>query len=268
MASRIARTSSLWADADELAASLSALTTTRSNSKTLQLDESQPPTPDETGRPDNFQVIAPGLYRSSYPQAAHYGNLEGLELKTIITLVPENLPFGYANFISSSGIIHHHISILANKKEDVYTDAETVNEVLQLMLDPTNYPMMIHCNKGKHRTGCMTACFRKATGWTIDACLEEYERYSMPKTRDLDKAFIERYDASVLKHIALERGYVGGVYRQPIKDSTKSSIYTANTVDTMTTVDSAEDYPNSDYQKKVFQQNEAALESARRWSHR
>ncbi|RMZ81336.1 hypothetical protein DV738_g2149, partial [Chaetothyriales sp. CBS 135597] len=244
MTSSRGRTPSQWALADELASSLAALQTSQASSKTIEMDESHPPTPDDTGRPDNFQMIAPGLYRCSYPQSVHFPQLEGLNLKTIVTLVAQDLPLEYADFLSANAISHHHIPILANKDEDIYTDAETINKVLSIMLEPSNYPMLVHCNKGKHRTGCVTACFRKVTGWTTDACLEEYERYSAPKSRALDKAFIRRYDASILKPVALERGFVGGVYRQPVSESTKSSIYTNNTVETATTSDSL-DYLNS-----------------------
>ena len=148
-------------DSDELAQKLQQqLQLGCSNlSRTMEDDLSNPPTPE--GRdlaPANFAVVAPGIYRSSYPSEPHYTKLADLELKTIITLVPELLPFSYANFISSNGIIHHHIPILANKDEDKYTDAATVNTIMEMLLDRENYPMLIHCNKGKHRTGCMTAC--------------------------------------------------------------------------------------------------------------
>jgi tyrosine-protein phosphatase SIW14 len=266
MADMTSRKLSQWPDSDLIATALANLKTTETNSKTIESDASQPPTPDETGKPVNFQVIAPGLYRSSYPQYAHFNKLQDLELKTIVTLVPEALPLEYANFISSNGIMHHHIPILANKDPEKFTDAKTVNAVLSVMLDPANYPMLIHCNKGKHRTGCMTACFRKVTGWTLEACIAEYIRYSTPKDRPLDKVFIDRYDASVLKPIALERGYVGGVYRQPVGDSTKSSVYTSNTIETNTTTD--EEDPVNDYQARAFKETEAERESARLWSHK
>lgn len=212
-------------------------------SRTMENDLSNPPTPE--GRdlaPANFAVVAPGIYRSSYPSDPHYTKLADLELKTIVTLVPEPLPFSYANFISSNGISHHHIPILANKDENKYTEAATVNKIMELLLDRENYPILIHCNKGKHRTGCMTACFRKITGWTDEACISEYVHYSTPKERTLDKAFIRRYDAEVLKGVALERKMVGAEYSMnlqlPRNDTLKSSDYTVkttNTVDTTTT---------------------------------
>ncbi|KIW26808.1 uncharacterized protein PV07_06613 [Cladophialophora immunda] len=248
--------SSPLVDSNDVATDLADLDLS-SGSKTLQLDQSQPPTPDGTGRPVNFQVIAPGLYRSSYPQYAHFETLADLGLKTIVTLVSGPLPVDYQKFIASHGITHYTIPILANKDPEAYTPDAVVCKVVELMLDPSNYPMLIHCNKGKHRSGCITAAFRKVTGWTLDACIEEYERYSKPKSRDLDKVFIARFDPSPLKHLAIERGYVGGVYRQPVRDSTKSSIYTNNTVETAytTTDDSV-----NDFHERVRKEHEALLE--------
>jgi protein-tyrosine phosphatase len=218
-------------DSAELAASLSALSLS-TETKGTQIEESQPPTPDGTGRPVNFQTIAPGLYRSSYPQAPHFLELEKLNLKTIVTLVPQALPDDYRKFITKNDISHHHIPILANKDPEIYTSDDTVCKVLELMLDSSNYPILIHCNKGKHRTGCITASFRRVTGWTYEACIAEYERYSRPKDRDLDKVFIGRFNPLPLKSIAIERGYVGGVWRQPVLGSTNYSIYTTTTLNT------------------------------------
>jgi protein tyrosine/serine phosphatase len=250
-----------------LAAELNRLIESDNKSKTIENDQSQPPTPDGTGKPANFQVIAPGLYRSSYPQHVHFRHLADLELKTIITLVPEELPLEYANFISSNGITHHQIHVLANKDEKVFTNVETINKVLSILLEPANYPLLLHCNKGKHRTGCMTACFRKVTGWPLEDCLEEYVKYSTPKSRDLDKAFIERYDPSPLKPLALERGFVGGVYGPHLFASTQSSLYSNATIETVSTI-SSERRPTNDYHEKAFKQTAADMESTRLWSHR
>src|ERR1700761_6397956 len=128
-------------DSGELAASLAALTVLTDGER-AQVEESQPPTPDGTGRPVNFQIIAPGLYRSSYPQAPHFLEMEKLNLKTIVTLVPQALPEDYKRFITKNGISHHHVPILANKDPEIYTSDEVVYKVLELMLDSTNYPML------------------------------------------------------------------------------------------------------------------------------
>ena len=240
---RSQQTAGYGVDSGELAASLSALSVLTER-KIVQVEESQPPTPDGTARPVNFQTIGPGLYRSSYPQPPHFYELDKLNLKTIVTLVPQTLPEPYAKFISRNEITHHHIPILANKDPDIYTSDDTICKVLELMLDQSNYPMLIHCNKGKHRTGCVTASFRRVTGWTFEACVAEYEQYAKPKDRALDKVFIGRFNPLPLKPNAIERGYVGGIWRQPVFGTTNYSTYTTTTIDTnyTTTTDSTTDY--------------------------
>lgn len=129
-------------DSDELASKLQQQLTLgcASTSRTMENDLSNPPTPQgQDLAPANFGVVAPGIYRSSYPGVPNYTRLADLELKTIVTLVPEALPFSYANFISTEGIIHHHIPILANKKEDVYTGSTIIDQVMELLLDRDNY---------------------------------------------------------------------------------------------------------------------------------
>lgn len=237
-------------------------------SRTITPDPSSPPTPDGTGRPHNFQIIAPGLYRSSMPQLGNFEILEGYGLKTIITFVDKKLTLEYCNFISSSGIIHHVVPVEANKPGRCPTTASVVYQIMELMLDPSNYPMLIHCNQGKHRTGCITACFRKICGWSDEAAINEYIKYSTPKDRAADKVFIESFDPSPLKAVALERGYVGGVYKQPMGDTNISerSVYTNNSVATYGTSDTGESM--HEYQEKIRQENNDIMESARLWSHR
>ena len=73
------------------------------------------------------------------------------------------------------------------------------------MLDERNRPLLIHCNQGKHRTGCLVGCFRKAQRWSLVAIFEEYRRYADRKARIVDQQFIERIDLSAEAAI-YERG--------------------------------------------------------------
>jgi hypothetical protein len=188
-----------------------------SKSVTMEEDKSCPPTPDGTGLPTNFHMVGPGIFRSSYPQAAHFDALTTFNFRTIITLVPESIPPANVAFMALGGTTHHHIPVLPNKDADPAssTPEATVLAILALLLDPANHPVLLHCNKGKHRTGCLIACLRKVTGWTDTACIAEYERFSRPKDRALDKAFIARFQPpGHLKAAALDRGFVGGAFAQ------------------------------------------------------
>ncbi len=51
--------------------------------------------------------------------------------------------------------------VQGNKEPFVEIPEEVFVAALGEMLNPLNHPMLIHCNKGKHRTGCLIGCFRK-----------------------------------------------------------------------------------------------------------
>ncbi|KAL2370025.1 tyrosine phosphatase [Blastomyces gilchristii SLH14081] len=112
----------------------------------------------------------------------------------------------YGEFIQENGIKSYVIPILANKNPLVFTPYETVIEVLMLILNPMNHPVLIHCNKGKHRTGCVIACFRRVQGWSLMAALQEYQKHSTPKSRVLDRNYIEGFDPNSLSDLVEKVG--------------------------------------------------------------
>lgn len=62
-------------------------------------------------------------------------------------------------------------------------------------MDRRNYPMLIHCNHGKHRTGCVVAIMRKVAGTlNLDVILGEYKRYAGDKIRDCDLEYIRAFN--------------------------------------------------------------------------
>lgn len=197
-------------------------------STTIELDKSQPPTPDGTGLPVNFQTIGPGIFRCSYPQVSHFAALEGYGFKTIVTLVSGETPPETQAFITKHGITHHMIHVVANKDPEIYASHETITSILRFMLNRENHPILIHCNKGKHRTGCVSAIFRRCTGWSLDACIAEYEKYAYPKARELDKSFITRFDVKELKALALQEGFVTEAWgpQHSMTVSSNASAYT------------------------------------------
>ncbi|KAK2763995.1 hypothetical protein FQN54_009614 [Arachnomyces sp. PD_36] len=170
------------------------------------LERSRPPTPHGEGLPINFAEVVPGVYRSSFPLQPHLKALEKLDLKTIITLVDEEYPPEYLEFVEENEIVHHKIHIVANKDPTVYASEETILRVLRIVLDKSNHPLLIHCNKGKHRTGCIVACFRKVQGWSLTAAITEYLKYSEPKSRTLDRNFITAFDETTLTDLAKSVG--------------------------------------------------------------
>nr|KJB63321.1 hypothetical protein B456_010G185200 [Gossypium raimondii] len=67
------------------------------------------------------------------------------------------------------------------------------------MTDVNNHPLLIHCRRGKHRTGCLVGCLRKMQRWYLSSIFDEYQRFAGAKARVSDQRFIERFDVSSSK---------------------------------------------------------------------
>jgi tyrosine-protein phosphatase SIW14 len=156
--------------------------------------------------PDNFGAVIPSsVYRSSFPLPENFSFLGSLKLKTILTLVPKPFPDAYVEFMESNGIRQIVIPIAANK-DVVCIEDTTMIQALGVVLDRSHYPLLIHCNKGKHRTGCTVACLRKIQGEGNRSALHEYHTYAGSKARSLDETFIRSFDERSLLWLARENG--------------------------------------------------------------
>jgi tyrosine-protein phosphatase SIW14 len=159
--------------------------------------------------PLNYGAVVPGsIYRCSYPQPENYEFIKDLKIKSILTLVPEQIPDEYQSFMDSAGIQHFRVHIRANKGE-VRVESCEMQRALRLIMDRTNHPIMIHCNKGKHRTGCTIACFRRICGLDMDTIREEYHTYAGKKARFLDEVFFETFDLNLVMWIARQERWAG-----------------------------------------------------------
>jgi tyrosine-protein phosphatase SIW14 len=56
--------------------------------------------------------------------------------------------------------------------------AAKLAQFLELVNDPANQPVYVHCQGGRHRTGVMTAVYRMTKdGWTADRAFAEMKQY-------------------------------------------------------------------------------------------
>ncbi|ORY64203.1 tyrosine phosphatase family-domain-containing protein [Pseudomassariella vexata] len=153
--------------------------------------------------PDNFGCVLPGVFRSAFPQTQDYAFLRGLKLKTIVTLVNKDLPEGFAAFMKGSGIKHQIFSMEGTKKADI--PLSMMLNIVSLVTDRRNCPLLIHCNHGRHRTGCAVAVVRKFNGWDTASILNEYAKYAAPKPREADVAYISNFKLKNLRHVVARK---------------------------------------------------------------
>ncbi|KAI9495724.1 tyrosine phosphatase family-domain-containing protein [Zychaea mexicana] len=146
--------------------------------------------------PDNFNMVCEHVYRSSFPKKKHFRFLEKLKLKSVLTLILEDYPEQNMKFLEEQGIKFLQFGIAGNKEPFVQIPEDKISAALAAILDKRNHPMLVHCNKGKHRTGCLIGCLRKVQNWSHTSIFDEYRRFSHPKSRSMDQQFIELYDAN------------------------------------------------------------------------
>lgn len=118
---------------------------------------------------------------------------------------------GYKAFIADHGINHKVLKMTPNKeakagKEKKRTSTDSICEAILFVMDRSNQPIHIHCNQGKHRTGCVIACLRKIEGMSVDDALVEYATYAGSKQRLGDIELIKAFDGEVLFKYAMKTG--------------------------------------------------------------
>ncbi|KAK8026066.1 Tyrosine-protein phosphatase DSP1 [Apiospora arundinis] len=151
--------------------------------------------------PLNFGCVIPGVFRSSYPQAQDLAYLSKLKLKTIVTLVQKDLPEGFQEFIDSNGITHKVFDMTGTKKAEI--PLGLMRSIMEIIADRRYHPLLIHCNHGKHRTGCVVGVYRKWSGWDTASVVAEYHKFAAPKARDSDVKYLNEFKLASLKHVMM-----------------------------------------------------------------
>ena len=117
----------------------------------------------------NLHQIEPGLYRGGRPQPEGLVTLASMNVKTIINLergwferepdaVKQERQFAAKNNITFIHIPMH--PFFRPEREDIL-------KTLNVIMDPANQPVFVHCRRGSDRTGIVVAAFRiQYQGWT------------------------------------------------------------------------------------------------------
>ncbi|EME84460.1 uncharacterized protein MYCFIDRAFT_163273 [Pseudocercospora fijiensis CIRAD86] len=139
------------------------------------------------------------MFRSSFPQRENIEFLGSLKLRSILTLTTKNDPCEtYSDFVRNSSVRHKIMELETNKEGAINMKPDNLCEAILFAMNPSHRPVYVHCNQGRHRTGCFVACLRKIEGWPIEDVLAEYDTYASPKPRDGDIAFIKQFDPKVI----------------------------------------------------------------------
>ncbi len=121
----------------------------------------------------NFGRVNENYFRGSQPKADDMAALKRYGVRTVIDLRNDRLK-NAENWAKDAGLQYVHIPLSTKKPA---TD-EQVTQYLELVNDPANWPIYVHCKGGRHRTGEMTAIYRiTKQNWTADQAYEEMKSF-------------------------------------------------------------------------------------------
>ncbi|KAK8488299.1 hypothetical protein V6N13_042719 [Hibiscus sabdariffa] len=149
--------------------------------------------------PPNFSMVEQGIYRSSFPRPCNFAFLETLNLRSIIYLCPEPYPEENLEFLRSHNIRLFQFGIEGKTEPSLTTLRDSIRGALKILMDVRNHPILIHCKRGKHRTGSLVGCLRRLQNWCLPSVFEEYQHFAGIKSRSDDLKFIETFDIICLR---------------------------------------------------------------------
>ncbi len=121
----------------------------------------------------NFGKINDHYFRGSQPKGSDYSDLAALGVKTVIDLQVDG-PSNEAGIVTAAGMKFFRIGMTTSKAP---TDAQ-VAQFFEIVNNPANQPVYVHCAGGRHRTGTMTALYRMTfEGWNASQAYSEMKQF-------------------------------------------------------------------------------------------
>jgi protein-tyrosine phosphatase len=150
-----------------------------------------------------LRVVTPQMfYRSGQLTAAGLDEaLRRFDIRTVINLRNESPDPHLGLGVSESEICRRHNTrhvfiapdLLDHEDLDRYRP-RAIDQYLAILDDPANYPVLIHCQAGLHRTGVFTALYRmEYQGWSVDRALHEVKAHGFGPTCHAGNDYVLQY---------------------------------------------------------------------------
>lgn len=117
----------------------------------------------------NLHRLDAHVYRSAQPSALGMRELEKLGITTVLCL--RDL---HDDVDEASGTKLRLVRVELNAWHVNEAEAQ---QALRVLVDPSNHPVLVHCQHGADRTGLVSALYRMVVqGWTAEAAVDEMVR--------------------------------------------------------------------------------------------
>jgi protein tyrosine/serine phosphatase len=124
-------------------------------------------------RIDNFGQINANYYRGEQPEGGDYTDLAAIGIKTVIDLQADG-DSNEQRVVEANGMKFYRFPMTTH----VPPTSQQITKFLEIVNDPAQQPVYVHCKGGKHRTGVMTAVYRmELDSWNAQRAFSEMKRY-------------------------------------------------------------------------------------------
>ncbi|KAL0638583.1 tyrosine-protein phosphatase required for protection against superoxide stress (By similarity) [Maublancomyces gigas] len=155
--------------------------------------------------PPNFCQVEEGLFRSGQPTGINLSFLSELKLKAIVWLAVEEPNEALLGWVDDRDIKLYHLGLQEGGAPWDAITVESITDALEHIINPENFPILVCCAMGRHRTGTVIGCLRRLQGWNLSSTLEEYRRFTGSRRNRLENELrIEYFDTALVKLPAKE----------------------------------------------------------------
>lgn len=119
----------------------------------------------------NVGRVSSHIFRGGQPGPKGYETLKKMGIRTVINLRTTK---SEKREVDAAGMNSIEIPISMIRS----IDKKAVEKVVEIMSDPENQPVYLHCRVGQDRTGVVVAVYRmKIDGWTLEEAVAEMQEF-------------------------------------------------------------------------------------------
>jgi len=113
----------------------------------------------------NFHAVSPKLFRGGQPTKRGYRRLKKMGIKSVINLRSDK------SEVEGVKVFNFPLSMTERP------DEESIKEILEIIDEPKNQPVFLHCLFGADRTGFFCALYRMAREkWSREKAIREMKK--------------------------------------------------------------------------------------------